>query len=158
MEHNGHARTLDLHASCVRGGADGAIHRGQRDGAAMGSKKQKEPLARRDQPSNMRGVDHGDQDIAKGDTDNTVEPKLPQAPTAKASELTVCTAAGRVVEGDEAVKAKRYSPPGCSACAAIRPAGKNYTEVYNTRKEGGYRFRYCRCRYCGHTFKDAVKE
>jgi hypothetical protein len=63
-----------------------------------------------------------------------------------------------VVEGTPAVKAKRYSPPACCMCTAVRPPNTNYTEVVTVRKEYGYTVRYCKCRFCGGTFKDAVKE
>ena len=54
-------------------------------------------------------------------------------------------------------KARRYSPPSCSACTALRPEGKDFTEVYSTKREGEYVFRYCRCKFCGNTFKDSER-
>lgn len=50
-------------------------------------------------------------------------------------------------------KAKRYSPPGCGSCAAIRPEGENYTDVRKTEHVLGYIVRYLRCRFCGHTWQ-----
>lgn len=54
-------------------------------------------------------------------------------------------------------KARRYCPPACSQCTALRPTGKDYTEVYRTTREDGYIFRYCKCGYCGNTFKDSER-
>lgn len=49
---------------------------------------------------------------------------------------------------------KRYSPPKCSACTALRKSDENYTEVYRTVREKEYTVRYCKCRFCRNTFKD----
>ena len=43
-----------------------------------------------------------------------------------------------------------YVAPPCTACTALRPEGKNYSRVETTRG----RVRYCKCKYCGNTFKD----
>lgn len=47
-----------------------------------------------------------------------------------------------------------YAPPHCSACTAIRPKDTNYTRVYGMARYGSEVVRYCRCTYCGNTFKD----
>jgi len=62
-----------------------------------------------------------------------------------------------IVERIELPQPKRYSPPKCSACTALRSGDDNYTEVYRTARESGYTVRYCKCRFCGNTFKDLEK-
>ena len=57
----------------------------------------------------------------------------------------------------EAPKPKRFTPPPCTACAGDRPAGKDYTSVYAVVREIEYTFRYCKCSYCGNTFKHTEK-
>lgn len=49
---------------------------------------------------------------------------------------------------------RRYSPPGCASCVGLRPEGKEYTAVYSIRREAEYVVRYCRCGFCGNTYKD----
>jgi len=62
----------------------------------------------------------------------------------------------RASNGDASVKPKpkpratSYVAPPCSACAALRPAGENFTRVETTRG----RVRYCRCTFCNNLFKD----
>ena len=54
------------------------------------------------------------------------------------------------------IKPKRYTPPNCSACTALRPKpSDSYVSVYHTKREGDHVFRYCKCGFCGNTFKDA---
>jgi|GEM_PF-3439606 len=50
-------------------------------------------------------------------------------------------------------KPRRYVPPKCSMCTALRPSGTDYTEVYRTRYDDGYTVRHCKCGFCGNTFK-----
>ena len=40
----------------------------------------------------------------------------------------------------------------CSKCEAFRPKNKNYSHVRTTIGN----VRYCRCRYCGHTWAQTV--
>lgn len=47
-----------------------------------------------------------------------------------------------------------YVAPPCSQCEAVRPPGTNYSRVYGNKKSGHLHTRYCRCGFCGHTFKD----
>lgn len=58
---------------------------------------------------------------------------------------------------EHAPKPRRYSPPQCSSCTAIRPADKDYTSVYSVKRESEYTIRFCKCGYCGNTFKDTEK-
>jgi len=46
-----------------------------------------------------------------------------------------------------------FTAPGCPACESIREPGSNYSRVYNTTRTTQAVYRYCRCGYCGHTFK-----
>ena len=62
--------------------------------------------------------------------------------------------ADAIVEKIELPQPKRYSPPKCSMCTALRNTDDNYTEVYRTAREVEYTVRYCKCRFCGNTFKD----
>lgn len=55
------------------------------------------------------------------------------------------------------LKPRRYSPPQCSACTALRQPNVDYTSVYSIRRDGEYIVRYCRCGFCGNTFKDLEK-
>lgn len=67
----------------------------------------------------------------------------------------------QVVRTDDAiepieVKPSRYSPPDCPACRATREAIGNtnrYTEVYATKRDSQYVYRYVRCGWCSNTFK-----
>lgn len=52
-------------------------------------------------------------------------------------------------------RAKTFTAPPCCMCEALRnekeeTRGKNYSRV--TSKQG--RFRYCKCDFCGHTWKE----
>lgn len=42
----------------------------------------------------------------------------------------------------------------CMSCTALRPENSNYTRVVTTRREGASVIRYCKCDFCGNTFKD----
>lgn len=63
----------------------------------------------------------------------------------------------QVVERIEPPKPRRYTPPKCSICTAIRPEGQDFTEVYSVKREGEYTIRYCRCNFCRNTFKDSQR-
>lgn len=49
-----------------------------------------------------------------------------------------------------------YVPPPCSACVSLRPKNDNYTRVYSTTSTTTAITRYCRCGFCGNTFKDVT--
>ena len=49
---------------------------------------------------------------------------------------------------------RRYTPPSCTVCTSLRPANTDYTSVYSVHREAGYTIRYCKCGFCGNTFKD----
>lgn len=49
---------------------------------------------------------------------------------------------------------KRYVPKPCHMCTSWRPnKAENYTEVVRTMQESSMTIRYCRCRFCGFTWK-----
>lgn len=43
----------------------------------------------------------------------------------------------------------RFVPAECSLCAELRPKDKSYVRVYHTAGA----VRYCKCDYCGNTWK-----
>lgn len=54
---------------------------------------------------------------------------------------------------------KRYVPPECSACAMLRAANeetrdKHYARVVTIMRMGNLITRYCKCGFCGNTYKD----
>lgn len=56
-------------------------------------------------------------------------------------------------------KPKRYTPPPCNACTAIRPPDTNYTIVNGTEtvENTPTEFiitRACKCKWCGNTWPD----
>jgi len=153
MEHGRSERTLGLRSPHLRGGANGTIRGGERIGEEVGKKTSKQPLARRNGDGVGGGRRPGDSDRPEGDSDH---PIVAEVPTRAAGIDQVPSEAGRVAEGTEAV-AKKYTPPGCPMCQAVRPKGTNYTDVYCVRKDNCYTVRYCRCRFCANTFKDATK-
>ncbi len=63
----------------------------------------------------------------------------------------------RIPTVQEPPKERRYTPPTCSACTELRrQTGKesaNYTEVYGHSYAAGVLIRYCRCKFCNHTWK-----
>ena len=48
-------------------------------------------------------------------------------------------------------RSRNFTAKPCPACVADRPAGSNFSRVFATRGK----VRYCRCGYCGHTWKDS---
>lgn len=65
--------------------------------------------------------------------------------------------ADAIIERIEVPQPRRYVPPKCSACTSLRDTDENFTDVYRTAREVGYIVRYCKCRFCGNTFKDLEK-
>jgi hypothetical protein len=43
-----------------------------------------------------------------------------------------------------------FVPKPCACCEAIRPADTNYSRVKSTQG----RIRYCKCEFCGNTWKE----
>lgn len=52
------------------------------------------------------------------------------------------------------VKPRAFVPRPCTACENDRPHGKNYSKVYSVHGN----VRYCRCGFCGHTWKQIPSE
>jgi hypothetical protein len=54
---------------------------------------------------------------------------------------------------------RNFVPPeaSCSTCVSTRPKDKNYTSVYGTIPGQLGITRYCRCGWCGNTFKMFTK-
>jgi hypothetical protein len=49
---------------------------------------------------------------------------------------------------------RRYVPPQCTMCTELRGDDTNdYTRVVSTQRETGLIVRYCKCGFCGNTFK-----
>lgn len=48
-------------------------------------------------------------------------------------------------------RTRNFTAKPCPACVADRPADSNFSRVFATRGK----VRYCRCGYCGHTWKDS---
>jgi hypothetical protein len=49
-------------------------------------------------------------------------------------------------------KPRQFVPKQCPACQAFT-GSRNYTRVYAVKREAGMVVRYCKCGYCGNTFK-----
>lgn len=46
-----------------------------------------------------------------------------------------------------------FVAPRCSACTSLRPDDKNYSRVMSTHRNTLSITRYCKCGFCGNTFK-----
>ena len=58
------------------------------------------------------------------------------------------------LEKTEAPKPRRYVPPQCTMCTALRGDDKaDYTRIMSTQRDTGIVVRYCKCGFCGNTFK-----
>lgn len=63
-----------------------------------------------------------------------------------------------IVASVEVPKPKRYSPPPCSSCTALREPNTNYTHVRDKPIiRDGYLVRYLKCKWCNNTWKDVQK-
>jgi hypothetical protein len=52
-------------------------------------------------------------------------------------------------------KPREFVPRPCSACSNLRPPNTNYSRVYGHQVVVGRIIRYCRCGFCGNTYKDS---
>lgn len=120
----------------------------------MDRKKQAKPQTRRDSNDVVRGGVHGNQ----SDTENTID-ATSTAPAIKTEQRSIQEKAGRlgaeatvenIVVGMVFARSKTFTAKPCTSCEALRQSGTNYTRVYATRGN----VRYCRCHYCGNTWKD----
>lgn len=71
---------------------------------------------------------------------NIMQGPLPVLPQATASQIQVAKE-----------RTRNFTAKPCPACVADRPADSNFSRVFATRGK----VRYCRCGYCGHTWKDS---
>jgi hypothetical protein len=165
MEYERSEGTFAIRSADLRGGTSGGVYRRERITKKMGREKSKQPQARRDSSSDLRGSLHGNQ----GDTEAATDPTasgIETTNTAPSEPIPTETrwmgsakVDSRIVEVSDSrtVKARRYTPPNCSMCMANRPPDTSYVFVYHTRTENGYIVRYCKCGNCPNTFKDAQK-
>lgn len=64
------------------------------------------------------------------------------------SAMKILEAAAKTVAKE---RTRNFTAKPCPACIADRPADSNFSRVFATRGK----VRYCRCGYCGHTWKDS---
>ena len=152
--------TPELFTAHSRGRTNAGVQGRERGNREMGSKKPKQPLARRDLPSSGLHGGTGDYIDNAERTPDQASGRKAEASEAIATESTARAAAiqktdGRLDSGDaETLTPKRYTPPNCSSCIALRPkVDTSYVSVYHTKREGGFVVRYCKCGFCGNTFK-----
>ena len=126
----------------------------------MGSKKSKQPLARFDvsgrslHGSTRDSTHHTDRSESDSATEAGSTSTATEITTEDAARNTLQIEAGRVDTEAAQLTAKRFTPPNCSLCTELRPdPNKSYVTVYHTRREGGFVIRYCKCGFCGNTFK-----
>lgn len=151
MGNTGSESALAVLTGDMCGRTSGSIYRGQRTGKKMGGKKQTQPQARRDSDGVVRGSVHGDQGSTESATDSAGATEV--APTNTTSKLPTET---RRVDTETAVlvpiaRVRSFTAKPCTNCEQLREPGTNFSRVYATRGN----VRYCRCDYCGHTWKDS---
>jgi hypothetical protein len=56
----------------------------------------------------------------------------------------------RITSAMPVPRVSSFVPQPCSCCTALRPADTNYSRVVSTQG----RIRYCKCSFCGNTWKD----
>jgi len=56
-----------------------------------------------------------------------------------------------VVTQEPRARSRTFTAKPCAACEALREPDTNFTRVFATRGN----IRYCRCHYCGNTWKDS---
>lgn len=154
MVNKRHERTSELLAPHLQRGAAGSVQAGKRSESRMGSDKQKQPLARRDGLRNSGSGLPGNKINIPASAGKRVHTKPDTAETA--AKLPKQT--GGLDKRHEPVKPRRttYVAPKCKSCEALS-GSENYSEVYSVRNNGKTIIRYCRCRFCGSTFKDCEK-
>lgn len=133
------------------GRTSGSIYRGQRTGEKMDRKKQTQPQARRDSDGIVRSSVHGNQGSTESATDSARAAEVTSTNTA--SELPIET---RRMDPETTVlvpvaRVRLFTAKPCANCEDLRESGTNFSRVYATRGN----VRYCRCDFCGHTWKDS---
>lgn len=148
--------SLGILAGDLCGRTSGSIYRGQRTGKEMDRKKQTKPQARRDSDGTLCGSLHGDQGSTASSTGEAInataiETTAAELPVEAGRVDTEETLLAKVVIGMPMERSRTFTARPCSNCNALRPTGTNYTRVYATRGD----VRYCKCHYCGTTWKDS---
>lgn len=64
--------------------------------------------------------------------------------------LVVCDVAKVIMPDRPRARSRTFVAKPCSVCQALREPDTNFTRVYASRGN----IRYCRCSYCGNTWKD----
>jgi len=157
MEYERSEGTLAIRSADLRGGTAGGIYRRERITKKMGREKSKQSQARRDSSSDLRGSLHGDQ----GDTSAATDPTASGIETTNtATSEPIPTEArwmgsakvvdDRIASSMPVPRVSSFVPQPCSCCTALRPADTNYSRVVSTQG----RIRYCKCSFCGNTWKD----
>jgi len=140
----------------MRGRTSGSIYGRERTGQKMDRKKQTQPQARRDGDGTVRGSVHGSQGSAEGASSETSGTAATSSDTTEQVQTeTRWMGATKVVDDriSSALPVPRVSsfvPQPCSCCTALRPVDTNYSRVVSTQG----RIRYCKCSFCGNTWKD----
>ena len=126
----------------------------------MGSKKSKQSLARFDVSGrSLHGgtrdsIDHTDRSQSDSETEATSTATATEGTTEDAARDAVQVEGRRLDSEATQLTAKRFTPPNCSACTELRPdPHKSFVFVYHTKRERGFVIRYCKCEFCGNTFK-----
>ena len=130
----------------------------------MARHKSKQPLARFNVPSGGLHGGSGDQaNHANGgedisESESTTE-ETAAGSTETAARATTQEETGRLDTEEEMKqpkpRLKKYVPPDCSVCVALRPDPEaSYVYVYHTERQGANICRYCKCGFCNNTFKD----
>ncbi len=116
----------------------------------MDRKKQTKPQAGRDSDGVVRGSVHGD----KSDTEITTSEANNTTATETSTAELPTQARGLDTKTEVLIPVARvrsFTAKPCTNCEELREPGTNFSRVYATRGN----VRYCRCDYCGHTWKDS---
>lgn len=148
--------SLGILAGDMCGRTSGSIYGRERTGQKMDRKKQTQPQARRDGDGTLRGSVHGSQGDTEGassqasgtaDTNSvTTEPVQTEARWMGAAKVVD----DRITSAMPVPRVSSFVPQPCSCCTALRPVDTNYSRVVSTQG----RIRYCKCSFCGNTWKD----
>lgn len=65
--------------------------------------------------------------------------------------MPVAESVSVVVTAQPRARSRTFTAKPCTACTSIREPDTNFTRVFATRGN----VRYCRCHYCGNTWKDS---
>lgn len=122
----------------------------------MDRKKQEKSQARRDGDGTLRGSVHGSQGSAEGASSETSNSNATEAGERTIQEETRGMGTeekvlAKVVVGMAFARSRTFTAKPCTNCAALREQDTNFTRVYATRGD----VRYCRCHFCGSTWKDS---